>query len=457
MGNRYKGKKCLVFGSGVSGKAAAALLLGNGAYVTIFDENEKNDREALRASFEDNERLNIICGTLPEEEKEKTDILVLSPGVPLDNPVVKELSERGAFITGEIELGFDLSKGETLAITGTNGKTTTTTLLGEIMKAYSAGTNRSVQVVGNIGDPYTLHAPETTDETITVAEISSFQLETIHEFKPRISAVLNVTPDHLNRHHTMENYTAVKKRISENQDKDDTLVLNYDDPITRAMEKDQKADIVFFTGKSVPVDDKRDFVHIKDGGIYYNDRRIVDVDEIRLLGKHNLENVMAAVAMSVRFGVPDEVIRDTVRDFNAVEHRIEYVRTLDGVDYYNDSKGTNPDAAIKAIEAMIKPTILIGGGYDKKSSFDEFIEAFDGKVKLLILIGETAESIKECAARHGFEAVIKACDLRDAVNIAYDKSISGDAVLLSPACASWDMFKNYEERGRLFKEYVSSL
>jgi len=457
MSNRYRDKNCLVFGTGVSGRAAAGLLLKNGARVTLFDENGKTDSEALRAGFDNAEKLNIVLGTLAEEEKKETDILVLSPGVPLDNPLVKELSKRGVYVTGEIELGFELSRGDLLAITGTNGKTTTTTLLGEIMKAYSDGTDRNVLVVGNIGDPYTLHADETTDTTITVAEISSFQLETIHAFKPRISAVLNVTPDHLNRHHSMENYAAVKKRISENQDKDDTLVLNYDDPVTRAMAEEQSADVVFFTGQGVPVIEKRDFVHILDGTICYNGSRIVDIDDIQLLGRHNLENVMAAVAMAMRFGVPDDVIRDTVRNFKAVEHRIEYVRTLNGVDYYNDSKGTNPDAAIKAVEAMIKPTVLIGGGYDKKSSYDEFIEAFDGKVKLLILIGETAEAIKECALRHGFGAVIMADDLCDAVNIAYDNARDGDAVLLSPACASWDMFKNYEERGRLFKEYVSSL
>jgi len=457
MSNRYKDKNCLVFGTGVSGRAAAGLLIKNGARVTLFDQNEKADKEAVRASFDDASSLNIVLGTLSEEEKERTDILVLSPGVPLDNPLVTELSGRGVYVTGEIELGYELSKGELLAITGTNGKTTTTTLLGEIMKAYARGTGRNVLVVGNIGDPYTLHAPETTEETITVAEISSFQLETIHAFKPRVSAVLNVTPDHLNRHHSMENYAAVKKSISLNQDSGDTLVLNYDDPITRSMAEGQKADVVFFTGKEVPIPEDRDFVHIKDGAVHVNARRIVEISEIKLLGKHNLENVMAAVAMAVRFGVPDKVIRDTVRNFKAVEHRIEFVRNIDGVDYYNDSKGTNPDAAIKAVEAMVKPTILIGGGYDKKSTYDEFIEAFEGKVKLLILIGETAEIIKECALRHGFGAVIMADDLRDAVNIACDNAVSGDAVLLSPACASWDMFKNYEERGRLFKEYVSSL
>ena len=461
MERTYTDKNCLVIGAGKSGKGASRLLLDEGAKVTLFDENEKCDTDAVRLEFGKDEKLSVIKGKLPSEVKEKADLAVLSPGVPLDSPLVLELKAAGIPITGEIELAYSVSRGDLLAITGTNGKTTTTTLLGDIMKNYakSTGGDRMVFVVGNIGDPYTLYAHETDDSSITVAEISSFQLETVSGFKPGISAILNVTPDHLNRHHTMEAYAGAKQRIMENQGSGDTVVLNHDDPITLKMGEGSRAGVVYFSRdeKLTPSDTGTDLVHIKNKEILYNDRAIIKLEDIRLLGSHNHENIMAAVAMAVRYGVPDKVIRDTVASFNAVEHRIEYVKTVDGVDYYNDSKGTNPDAAIKAVLSMVKPTALIGGGYDKKSTYDELIGSFEGRIKLLVLIGETAESIRDCALSHGFDRVIMASGLEDAVKICHDNTVPGDAVLLSPACASWDMFKNYEERGKLFKEYVRKL
>ena len=461
MKKDFKDKKCLVYGTGISGKAAASLLLECGAEVFLYDENEKLDKEALIKCFENGERLTVVKGALLKDIRDKIELVVLSPGVPVDNPNVVSLREAGAEIIGEIELAARTSRGTILAITGTNGKTTTTTLLGEIMKDYAGSLpeKRDVLVVGNIGEPYTAHALSTGEGTIAVAEISSFQLETAVSFKPHISAILNITPDHLNRHHTMENYAAMKKRIGENQDGNDFMILNHDDPLCREAASGIKARIVWFTRdiKDLRWGDESDVVYLKDGAIFFNERRIVGTDEINLLGSHNHENIMAAVGMAVSFGVPDPVIRETVRNFKAVEHRIEYVRTVDGADYYNDSKGTNPDASIKAVEAMVKPTILIAGGYDKKSSYDELIDAFPGKVKLMVLLGETAEKIKECELSHGFKEIIMAEDLEEAVKICHENALQGDAVLLSPACASWGMFKNYEERGKLFKEYVNSL
>ena len=466
MKEAFENLRCLVVGTGVSGRGAAKLLLSIGAVVILFDENENVDTDSIRADFGKDERIRVIKGNLPYEVKNSIDLVVLSPGVPLSNPLCQYFSEKDTEIIGEVELAYSCGKGDVLAITGTNGKTTTTTLLGEIMKNYAEkdGRGRKVFVVGNIGDPYTLYADEMEDDTITVAEISSFQLETVKSFKPKVSAVLNITPDHLNRHHTMENYAAVKKRITENQVEGDVIVLNYSDPITRKMAEGQKGKVVFFS--RIPVEheewikaagDDGDMVFLDGKDIIYNDRRIISTDETRLLGSHNYENIMAAIAMAVSYGVDDETIRETVRNFKAVEHRIEFVENVEGVDYFNDSKGTNPDASIKAVEAMIRPTILIGGGYDKKSSFDELIDSFDGKVKLLVLIGETAELIRDTAFKKGFDKVLMASDLKEAVRLCHDNAESGDAVLLSPACASWDQFKNYEERGNLFKEYVRAL
>ena len=318
-----------------------------------------------------------------------------------------------------------------------------------------------VKVVGNIGTPYTSAALDTTDDTVTVAEISSFQLETIKEFHPAASAITNITEDHLNRHHTMEEYIRVKECITENQTMDDLCVLNYEDEILRPFgEKlmaEKKVQVMYFSSLRA----------LKDG-IYYQDGEIriakngetellTRTADLKLLGLHNFENVMVASAMALHAGVPMETVRKVIQEFAGVEHRIEYVCEKDGVAYYNDSKGTNPDAAIKGIQAMNRPTLLIGGGYDKQSTYEEWIQAFDGKVRFLVLIGDTKEKIAKAAKSVGFNDIIMADNLKEAVQICRDKANSGDAVLLSPACASWDQFKSYEQRGELFKEYVREL
>ena len=451
----FAGKKVLVFGTGKSGIAAEDLLHKKGASVVLYDGNDKLEKEEILKKLESRDSVEVVLGELPEEMLDSLDLVVLSPGVPTDLPVVLKMKEKEIPVIGEVELAYQVSRGKVLAITGTNGKTTTTSLLGEIMKAYQP----EVKVVGNIGTPYTSAALDTTDDT--VAEISSFQLETIKEFHPAASAITNITEDHLNRHHTMEEYIRVKECITENQTMDDLCVLNYEDEILRPFgEKlmaEKKVQVMYFSSLRA----------LKDG-IYYQDGEIriakngetellTRTDDLKLLGLHNFENVMVASAMALHAGVPMETVRKVIQEFAGVEHRIEYVCEKDGVAYYNDSKGTNPDAAIKGIQAMNRPTLLIGGGYDKQSTYEEWIQAFNGKVRFLVLIGDTKEKIAKAARSVGFNDIIMVDNLKEAVQICHDKANAGDAVLLSPACASWDQFKSYEQRGELFKEYVRAL
>ena len=450
-------EKVLVVGTGKSGIAATQLLLRTGKLPVLFDSNAELDKDEilgkLSLSGDEKKQVEIVLGDLTEEEKKALSGVVLSPGVPTDTEFVNDLRNRGLLISGEIELAFEQEKGAVLAITGTNGKTTTTTLLGEIMKA----TGKKTFVVGNIGNPYTLEAEKTDANSVTVAEISSFQLETIHTFRPRVSSILNITPDHLNRHHTMENYVKAKQDITKNQTKEDYCVLNAEDPYTDAFLEQCPATVILFSSQR----------ELADGYFYADEciykavqgkkQKLMNIHEMRLLGMHNVENVMAAIAMADAYGADMEVILNVVRDFKAVEHRIEYVKTVHGVDYYNDSKGTNPDAAIKGIGAMVKPTYLIGGGYDKQSEYDEWIESFGGKVRKLVLLGQTREKIADCAKKHGFTDYIFVDDLQQAVDYCAEHAKEGEAVLLSPACASWGMFPNYEVRGKMFKDMVNAL
>lgn len=447
------GKKVLVFGAGKSGIGAADLLGAVGACPVIYDGKDDLDKEAVIHKTTGNYQLEIYAGSLPAEVQESLDLVVLSPGVPTDLPLVKSFYDQGLPVWGEVELAYQTGKGQVLAITGTNGKTTTTALLGKIM----GDARPSVFVVGNIGTPYTSRALEMTEETVTVAEISSFQLETIEKFAPKVSAILNITEDHLNRHHTMEEYIRVKELITENQTPDDVCVLNYEDEVLREFGKTAVPRVIYFSS-----------VRKLEEGIYLDgdlivlktekeEIPVVRTGELKLLGQHNFENVMAAVAMAYYAGVEMDSIRKSICEFTAVEHRIEYVTEKNGVAYYNDSKGTNPDAAIKGIQAMNRPTLLIGGGYDKESSYDEWIQSFDGKVRYLVLIGQTKEKIKAAAEKNGFHDIILCEDLKEAVQVCAEKAVPGDAVLLSPACASWGQFDNYEQRGDMFKEYVRSL
>ena len=450
------GEKCLVIGSGISGVGSVALLEHMGADVTLYDSDEKLTAALIQEKLPAGSKTHCVAGELPEEVLRETQTVVLSPGVPIDIPLVNALREKGAGILGEIELGYQEEKGRVVAITGTNGKTTTTTLVGQIMEAHLG--KEKVFVVGNIGNPYTSECLKTAEDTVTVGEISSFQLETIRDFHPAVSAILNITPDHLNRHHTMEAYVAAKENITLNQTKEDICVLNYENEYTRSFGERCPARVVYFSSaRELPEGyflrgDK--IVRRMDG----REQELLDIHSgMRLVGICNVENVMAALAIAEGMGVPMETTLHVIREFRAVEHRIEFVATKGGVDYYDDSKGTNPDAAIQGIRAMSKPTILIGGGYDKGSDYDEWIESFDGRVKWLVLIGQTREKIAECARAHGFGRIRFAESFEECLQLCTELAEEGDAVLLSPACASWGMFKNYEERGDIFKEYVRGL
>ena len=444
----------IVAGTGKSGISATKLLVNHGVKVYLFDENKDRDIEAIKEKTGDSELVQIELGELGEDALSSSQLMVISPGIPVDAPFTDVVRNAGIPIWSEIELAYHYGKGKIAAITGTNGKTTTTALVGEIVKAHNAKTI----VVGNIGIPYTELCDTTDDDSDTVAEISSFQLETVIDFHPNVSAILNLTPDHLNRHYTFENYGNVKFSITKNQTMDDVTVLNYDDEHTRAMGEKAKdhCHVVYFSRLEKPAGG----VYVEDGDIILEDGdkkiNVLAIKDLKLMGAHNVENVLAADGISYYMGVPVDVIRDVATSFKAVAHRIEYVDTVDGVAYYNDSKGTNPDAAIKGIQAMVAPTFLIGGGYDKGSEYDEWIEAFDGKVKWLVLIGQTAQKIADCAKRHGFNSIIFEENLQDAVAYCHENAVDGDAVLLSPACASWGQFDNYEQRGDMFKKYVRS-
>ena len=315
----------------------------------------------------------------------------------------------------------------------------------------------SVFVVGNIGTPYTSVVGDMREDTVTVAEISSFQLETIQDFRPRVSAILNITPDHLDRLHTLDCYIEMKARIKENQSADDVCVLNYEDDILRKFGEEAKTKVVFFSSARR----LEEGIWLEDGEIIYQygGTRIslCNVKDLQLLGTHNYENVMAAAAMALSYGVDKDIVIRTICGFSGVEHRIEYVTEKNGVVYYNDSKGTNPDAAIRGICAMNRPTYLIGGGYDKGSTYGEWIDAFQGKVRKLVLIGATKDKIAAEAEEHGFHDIVKKDTFEEAVAYCADHAEPGEAVLLSPACASWDMFKSYEQMGEIFKELVNLL
>lgn len=446
-------QKILVAGSGKSGIAASRMILKTGDEAVLYDSNDALKKDELLSQFGETDKISVILGELKKEDLKDISICVISPGIGLDAPFVSVLKEENIPVWSEIQLAYHHAKGKLAAITGTNGKTTTTALTGEIMKAFY----EHVYVVGNIGIPYTQEALNTTQDSVTVAEVSSFQLETITDFHPDVSAILNITPDHLNRHKTMDCYIKVKESITVNQTEKDCCVLNYDDLVLREFGESMKPRAVYFSSRN-----SLDEGYCIDGDVIIrnhggNREEIVNINELNLLGRHNHENVMAAIAIASELNVPMEVIKKAVCEFQAVEHRIEFVAEKAGVKYYNDSKGTNPDAAIQAVKAMPGPTILIAGGYDKNSEYDEWIESFDGKVKHMVLLGQTREKIAECAARHGFTNVMYAEDMQEAVKVCASYANKGDYVLLSPACASWGMFRCYEERGEIFKECVRSL
>lgn len=445
----YNGKKALVCGMARSGIAAAKLLNRLGARVTLQDMKKREEISADVLALE-GEGIVLYTGANPDEIACAQDLIVLSPGIPCDLPFIAAAEEAGIEVISEVELAYRLTPCPITAITGTNGKTTTTTLTGEIMKTAYSGT----AVVGNIGIPYSEEVERLTEKDWVVAEISSFQMEKAKEFHPHISAVLNITPDHLNRHKTMDVYIAMKERVFAKQTAEDFCILNHGDEACRKMADKTAAKVFFFDSSETLAEGiylDGDAIEVRWGAI---NETLIHVDELQILGVHNYENVMAAAAMGICAGIALDTIRAVLKGFAGVAHRIEYVATVDGVDYYNDSKGTNVDASIRAVLAMKKPIVLIGGGYDKGSSFDEWTKLFPGRVKHLVLIGVTAPKVRASAEKFGFTAISDCETFEEAVDLCREKAEDGDCVLLSPACASWGMFDNYEQRGDMFKEQV---
>ncbi len=448
-----KGKKVLVVGLGKSGKAAVKVLAHAGADVCAQDSAaaDKLDDEFLK--YTESAGVKTCLGKAPDDMS-SFDMVVMSPGVPLTLDFIEEARGKGIEIIGELELAYRIGEASFAAITGTNGKTTTTTLVGDIFKA--AGLEPAV--VGNIGNPVVTEAENSTDEDWLVAEVSSFQLETTKYFRPKVSAILNLTPDHLNRHGTMEAYGAAKARIAANQDETEYLVINTDDDKAYALAKDTKATLIPFSrlkalDKGAFLDGERIVVKDLSGVEHY----ICDKSDLHIIGDHNVENVLAASAISFFAGIEADVIGKTVKEFPGVEHRIEFCGRLDDVDYYNDSKGTNVDAALIALKALENGIILIAGGDGKSQDFTEFADHLDGCVEALVLLGRDAPLIEAAARKAGFSKIYNCKDMEECVRKAAELARPGDKVLLSPACASWDMYDNFEQRGRHFKQCVKMM
>ena len=452
--NPWAGKKVLIVGMARSGIALAQLLCREGAMVTV---NDMKPAEAFDGKLDELKEL-PVCFRLGEDGIDALngkDMLIISPGVPIDAPIVKAAEEKQIPVSGELEIASRIAKGSLVAVTGTNGKTTTVSLLGAIFR--EAG--KIAHVAGNIGYPLSAAAMESRWDDVLVAEVSSFQLETTTTFHPLTAAVLNVTEDHLNRHGTMEVYTGLKKHIFDAQTEKDFAVLNYDDEACRAMAGQVRSRVLFFSRlHEVPQG-----AFVRDGQMVVRigteEKNVCGVDEIYIPGPHNLENALAAAAVAMSRGVPAPVVRHALRTFKGVEHRIEFVRELDGVRYINDSKGTNVDSTIKAVQSMKAPTALILGGYDKHVSFDPLAEEIQ-KTPLIqncVIIGATGDQIEASLRKAGYTAIHRCGTLEEAVNACRALSGSGGNVLLSPACASFDMFSDYEQRGRIFKDIVNSL
>lgn len=450
----FEGKKVLVCGMARSGVSAAQCLYELGARVTISDSKaEEKLAEALQP-LEGMDIRRCLGDQAQPADLESYDLAVTSPGIPMQAPILRAVQAAGVPLIGELELGAQVSRAPLYAVTGTNGKTTTTTLIGEIFRNLG----KTTYVVGNIGYPFTACALRCGEEDVAVAEVSSFQLETITTFHPHIAVMCNITEDHLNRHGTMEEYIRVKERIFENMGQGDYAVLNLDDPIVRGMAERIPCAPAFFSRRQ----EVETGAYLEGEEVVFSlnghKKRVLRADEIRIPGEHNLENALAATALTMLAGVPAPVVRHTLKTFPGVEHRIETVRTVEGVTYINDSKGTNVDASIRAVRAMKAPTVLLAGGYDKHTDFLPLArEILASKIHTVVVLGDTAEQIERALRAVGFESILHAKTFEEAVLLARSCAREGENVLLSPACASFDMFQDYEERGRVFKEIVSRL
>jgi UDP-N-acetylmuramoylalanine--D-glutamate ligase len=450
---QFKGKKILVLGAGISGISVACVLQNRGAQVTLSDSKSAESLKNKDFSALHECGVVLALGHQGEELLQGIDWVVVSPGISIDIPLIKIAKTKNIEVMSEIEVAYQLCTAPILAITGTNGKTTTTTLIGEMVKT----TDRNVVVGGNIGLALSQEVAEVGDNGIVVAEISSFQLEGSIHFRPRVAAILNITPDHLDRHHSLENYIAMKERIFANQTKDDYIVLNYDDFVVREMVKKVPSNVFFFSRQV----ELTSGIFVKDGMIILKWQGktyiVCPVSKIQLKGGHNIENVLAACGVAFFAGVTLIAMVQTLLKFTGVEHRIEKVATVDGVTYYNDSKATNPESSIKALEAFDQPIILIAGGRDKNTDLTVFMTLIEEKVTHLILLGEAKTRFEIAAMEHGVPHIHIVDSLSEAVKLAQQVAQDSQVVLLSPACASYDMFTSYEERGMIFKQLVWEL
>lgn len=446
------GKKVLVMGAGISGMAVAKIAKELGAKVILSDTKDAEQLGSVPEVLAQN-NIQLVTGEQREELLADVHLVILSPGISINHPLLQQAVSKGVEVISEVELAFRMTQASFVAITGTNGKTTTTTLTGEILKK----SGKRVVVGGNIGIALSEAVYNLAEDAMVVAEISSFQLEGVCWFRPHVCAVLNLTPDHIDRHGTVQVYQAMKERIFARQTKDDYLILNYDDPVVRAMAQQAPSQVCFFSNTQ----ELGEGAYVRNGQIILSvggkTERVCSVEEMGIRGGHNVQNALAACALAKACGVSADVMAETLRQFKGVEHRLEYVADINGVKYYNDSKATNPESAIVALQAFTEPVVLIAGGYDKGTDLSALMTAIKTHVRELILVGQAADRFAAAAGIHGIKAIHRVLTFADAVTLAAGFARPGESVVLSPACASYDMFKNYEERGTTFKQMVLAL
>lgn len=449
-----KGRKCLVLGAGKSGITSAKFLAERGAIVALHDRKEVETWSDAARSLKETHNVGLIGGQIPSWLLDQIDLVVISPGVPTNTIPARYVDRKDGEVIGEVELAYRFMKGRIVGITGSNGKTTTTTLIGELLKNSGIET----QVGGNIGTPLVSLTETSTENTWTVCELSSFQLETIVDFRPNVALGLNVTPNHMDRYDFFSDYAAAKHRLFMNQTADDVAILNADDEITASWAKGLKANVVMFS-TSKELDEglflRRDELVCRSNG---KEKVLTTRKEMTLRGIHNVQNVLAGLAAGLACGASPDSMRETIANFKAVEHRLEFVRDLDGVKFYNDSKATSVDATLKALEALSDgqgKVVLILGGRGKNAPYAPLAELIKANVRKLVLIGEDADNIENQLGN--LAEVVRATTMQDAVEKSFASAESGDSVLLAPACASFDMFNSFEQRGTVFKSQVSSL
>ncbi|MFV0520299.1 MAG: UDP-N-acetylmuramoyl-L-alanine--D-glutamate ligase [Lachnospirales bacterium] len=462
-----KNKKVLVCGLGKTGFGVLPLLLKLGCTVTIQTPSVSQEYNDALEKYIDM-GVSLFINNTPNDIIKNFDLVVVSPGISSDLPFFKLAKDSDIEIISEVELANMFFKGRLIGITGTNGKTTTTTLVGEIIKEVFIDT----EVVGNIGVPFSEKVLDSEETSVFAIELSSYQLEKTFTLKPKTATILNVTPDHLERHKTMQNYISCKERIFENQDNSDYLILNYDNKESYDMVSKAKSNIVLFSKEPISEDGLK--VYVKDEKIYTNflkkstkdndlverlqeDKKIINLSDITLLGEHNIENILASIALTLPLGVSVEVLEDVISHFKGVEHRLEFIKIIHGVTFINDSKATNPDSSINAIKSINQPIILIVGGYDKNLPIFEFVKEITKKVKHLIIIGETKDKFVNSCLKIGYTDFTVCESLESAALEGFKVAKPGDCVLLSPSCSSYDMFDNFEHRGKVFKEAIHKL